>query len=45
MLDIPDALGLLAPTRLKPVNAKDKVFDRSAEIYKLTGAAEKLMRK
>jgi hypothetical protein len=45
VLDIPDALGLLAPRRLKLINAKDKAFDRTAEIYRLAGAADKLQRK
>jgi hypothetical protein len=43
-LDIPDALGLLAPRPLTLVNAKDKSFDRTAEIYKRAGAADKLRR-
>jgi dienelactone hydrolase len=45
VLDIPEALGLLAPKRLTLVNAKDKAFDRTVEIYKLAGAADKIMRK
>ncbi len=45
VLDIPDALGLLAPRRLTLVNAKDKAFDRTAEIYRLAGAADRLQRK
>ncbi len=44
VLDIPDALGLLAPRPLRLVNAKDKAFDRTVEIYRLAGAAEKLQR-
>jgi hypothetical protein len=44
VLDIPDALGLLAPTPLTLINAKDAAFDRTAEIYKLAGAADKLTR-
>lgn len=43
-LDIPDALGLLAPRPLKIIGGKDKAFDRTAEIYKLAGAADKLQR-
>jgi dienelactone hydrolase len=42
--DIPDALGLLAPRPLTILGGKDKVFDRTAEIYKLAGAADKLKR-
>jgi cephalosporin-C deacetylase-like acetyl esterase len=42
VLDVPEALGLLAPRRLTLVNAKDKAFDRTAEIYKRAGAADKL---
>jgi dienelactone hydrolase len=44
VLDIPDALGLLAPRPLTIVGGKDKAFDRTAEIYKLAGAADKLKR-
>jgi dienelactone hydrolase len=45
VLDIPDALGLLAPRKLTLVNARDKAFDRTVEIYKLADAADKLTRK
>jgi hypothetical protein len=45
VLDIPEALGMLAPRPLTLVNAKDKAFDRTAEIYKRAGAAEKFQRK
>ncbi|HJT76438.1 MAG TPA: prolyl oligopeptidase family serine peptidase [Gemmataceae bacterium] len=45
VLDVPEALGLLAPRPLTLVNAKDKAFDRTAEIYRLAGAADKLQRK
>jgi hypothetical protein len=45
VLDIPDALGLLAPRPLTLVNAGDKAFDKTAQIYKLAGAEDKLQRK
>src|SRR5262249_38210682 len=45
ILDIPDALGLLAPRPLTLINAKDIAFDRTVEIYRLAGAADKLKRK
>ena len=45
VLDIPEALGLLAPRPLTLVNAKDKAFDRTAQIYELAGAAKQLTRK
>lgn len=45
VLDIPEALGLLAPRPLTLVNAKDKAFDRTAQIYKLAGAEGKFQRK
>jgi dienelactone hydrolase len=46
VLDVPEALGLLAPdVKLTLVNARDKAFDRTAEIYKLAGAADRLQRK
>ena len=47
VLDIPDALGLLAPDiplTLIGKNAKDKAFDRTAAIYKAAGAADKFKR-
>jgi cephalosporin-C deacetylase-like acetyl esterase len=45
VLDIPDALGMLAPRPLTLINAKDKAFDRTAQIYKLAGAEGKFQRK
>jgi cephalosporin-C deacetylase-like acetyl esterase len=45
ILDIPEALGLLAPRRLSLVNARDKAFERTAEIYKIAGAESKFERK
>jgi len=45
VLDIPEALGLLAPTPLTIVGGKDRAFDRTEEIYRLAGAADKLKRK
>jgi hypothetical protein len=46
VLDIPEALGLLAPdVKLTLVNAKDKAFDRTAQIYKLAGAESNFQRK
>jgi cephalosporin-C deacetylase-like acetyl esterase len=45
VLDIPDALGLLAPRPLTLVNAKDKAFDRTVQIYRAAGAEKKLTRK
>jgi hypothetical protein len=45
ILDIPEALGLLAPRKLILVGAGDKVFDRTVEIYKLAGAQAMIERK
>jgi cephalosporin-C deacetylase-like acetyl esterase len=45
VLDVPDALGMLAPRKLTLVNAKDKAFDKTAAIYKIAGAADKFERK
>ncbi|HKI35504.1 MAG TPA: prolyl oligopeptidase family serine peptidase [Gemmataceae bacterium] len=46
VLDIPEALGLLAPdVKLTLVGAKDKAFDRTAQLYKLAGAEGKFQRK
>lgn len=41
-LDIPEALGLLAPRKLTITGAKAGAFERTKEIYKLAGAADKL---
>ena len=43
--DIPDALGMLAPRKLTIIGGKDKAFDKTAEIYKRAGAADKFIRK
>ncbi len=43
VLDIPEALGLLAPRPLT-IHSNDKAFDRTAEIYKRAGAADKFKR-
>jgi cephalosporin-C deacetylase-like acetyl esterase len=46
VLDIPEALGMLAPdVKLTIVNGKDKAFDRTEQLYKLAGAADKFSRK
>jgi hypothetical protein len=46
VLDIPEALGMLAPNvKLTLVGAKDKAFDRTAQLYKLAGAEDKFERK
>jgi dienelactone hydrolase len=45
VLDIPEALGLLAPTPLTIIGGDAKAFERTAEIYRLAGAADKLKRK
>jgi dienelactone hydrolase len=46
VLDIPEALGLLAPdVKLTLINGKDKAFDRTAQLYKLAGAEDKFERK
>jgi hypothetical protein len=45
VLDIPEALGLLAPTPLTIIGGNDPAFDRTAEIYRRAGAADKLTRK
>ncbi len=47
VLDIPEALGLLAPDvklTLVGKNAKDKAFDRTEVLYKAAGAADKFKR-
>jgi hypothetical protein len=45
VLDVPEALGLLASRPLTLVGAKDAAFDRTARIYELAGAADRLRRK
>jgi dienelactone hydrolase len=46
VLDIPEALGLLAPMPLSiSGRGNDPAFDRTAEIYRLAGAADKLVRR
>ena len=45
VLDAPDALGMLAPTPLTLVDAKDKAFKRTEQIYKIAGAGEQFHRK
>jgi hypothetical protein len=46
VLDIPEALGLLAPNvKLTLINARDPAFERTAEIYRRAGAAEKFVLK
>jgi hypothetical protein len=45
VLDIPEALGCLAPRPLTLVNAAHPAFDRTAAIYKAAGAEAKLERK
>ena len=45
VLDIPEALGLLAPdVKLTLVNAKDAAFDKTAAIYEAAGAKDKFTR-
>ncbi len=44
VLDIPDALGLLAPRRLVLVKAKDSGFERTAAIFQAAEASDRLRR-
>jgi len=44
VLDIPDALGLLAPRRLTLVNADDSLFERTRAIYESAGAGDNVRR-
>ena len=45
VLDIPDALGLLAPKQLTLVGAKDAAFDRTVTAFKAAGYAGRVQRK
>ncbi len=44
VLDIPDALGMLAPRPLTLLHTQDRAFERTSELYRSAGAAEKLRR-
>jgi len=44
VLDVPEALGCLAPRRLVLIGARDAAFDRIATLYRLAGAADRLER-
>ena len=44
VLDIPEALGCLAPRRLRLFGATDAAFDRTDALYRLAGAADRLER-
>jgi hypothetical protein len=45
VLDIPEALGCLAPRRLTLVGANDAAFERTAMLYRAAGKADRLERK
>jgi len=45
VLDIPDALGCLAPRDLMIVGGPTAAFERTGELYKISGAEAKLIRK
>jgi dienelactone hydrolase len=45
VLDIPDALGCLAPRRLVLAGATDAAFDRTAALYRVAGVADRLERR
>jgi hypothetical protein len=45
VLDIPEAMGCLAPRQLTLIGAKDAAFDRTAIIYQSADAAERFERK
>jgi hypothetical protein len=45
VLDIPEALGCLAPRRLTLAGASAGAFDRTEALYRLAGAADRLERK
>jgi dienelactone hydrolase len=42
VLDIPDALGLLAPRQLRLINSKGSAFKRSIEAYKAAGYGDRI---
>ena len=45
VLDVPDAIGLLAPRHVTLVNAKDVAFGRSEQAYKAAGYEGRIERK
>jgi hypothetical protein len=45
VLDVPDALGSLAPRRLTLIGAQDAAFDRTTALYRLAGASNALTRR
>jgi hypothetical protein len=45
VLDVPDALGMLAPLPLTVVHARDQAFERTRQIYAAAGAQGKLRMK
>ncbi|MDB5348289.1 MAG: Prolyl oligopeptidase family protein [Schlesneria sp.] len=45
VLDIPDALGLLAPRHLTLLNAKDPSFERTSKLYEAAGYGNRLKTK
>jgi dienelactone hydrolase len=45
VLDIPEALGCLAPRRLTLVGANDVAFERTTALYRAAGRADRLERK
>lgn len=45
VLDVPDALGLLAPRRLTLINASDAAFDRSGKAFQAAGYSDRFSTK
>jgi cephalosporin-C deacetylase-like acetyl esterase len=45
VLDVPDALGLLAPLPLTLVDARAPAFERTAAVYRAAGVGDKLQRR
>ncbi|MGH9853755.1 MAG: alpha/beta hydrolase family protein, partial [Blastocatellia bacterium] len=45
ILDIPEALGCLAPRKLTLIGANDVAFERTAALYRASGRADRLERK
>jgi hypothetical protein len=45
VLNIPEALGFLAPTPLTIIRWLDPAFGRTTKVYRLAGAGEKPKRK
>ena len=45
VLDVPDAIGMLAPRKVNLINTKDAAFDRALDAYKAAGYEDRIVKK